>query len=402
LADLRVQQADSGSFHDRPARGSLRCDIIKNFGELAALEKEWCALYAVAFKPSPPQTYYFVRAAWEAFGPSPEHEFAVVTCRDAGRLVGVWAIEKTKRSGVAWLQNPGCGACEEYAGPLVVDGENNVEVTSRLLKEIRSIGAVVKVTVPEGHPLCRVRLSGVAALSYGVPSPAIKLKGIGSFDAWFNSKTGTFRNNLRRKRRKLPGKVEVFDGSQDAALTQSIIDWQFEEKRRYLKRRGFSSSWVMDDRALALVKKVTAMADRSVTGVETWALLAGGVPAAGAVCFASGASVELFMFVMNPKFGACSPGHLLLEDIARSAQRRDLDFDFRITYEDYKLRWVDGVVAYVTFTIALTSAGYPSVFKARFRRSMLLTRQFGKRRLVALKAIHSRRNAERSSESSPP
>jgi hypothetical protein len=84
---------------------------------MASLENEWRALYDVAVDPSPPQSYYFVRAAWEAFGSSPEFKFAVITCRDRERLVGVWAIVKQKRSGLGWLENPGFGACEEYAAP---------------------------------------------------------------------------------------------------------------------------------------------------------------------------------------------------------------------------------------------------------------------------------------------
>jgi CelD/BcsL family acetyltransferase involved in cellulose biosynthesis len=284
------------------------------------------------------------------------------------------------------MQNPGFGACEEYAGPLVVDDAGGEAVTSRLLREVGKNGDVLKVTVPDGHPLCRVRFSGASAFSHEVPSPAIKLMEVSSFEEWFNSKTGSFRNNLRRKRRKLPN-VEVLNGSQDADLTQTILEWQFEEKRRYLKRRGFEWSWIMDDRGLALLQKISAMADPAATGVEVWALLTGGVPAAGAVCFRSRISVELFMFVMNPEFSACSPGHLLLEDIARSAQERRLDFDFRITSEDYKLRWADGVVSYGTLVIALTPHGYPTVAKARFRRWMLVTRRFGKRRLLALKSM---------------
>jgi CelD/BcsL family acetyltransferase involved in cellulose biosynthesis len=392
LRDLDAQVAEAGSAHRGPACQGLQCEVITNFAELARLENEWCALYESAFNPSPPQSYYFVRASWEAFGSSPEHKFAVFTCRDAGRLVGLWAIETTKRSGVAWLQNPGFGACEEYAGPLVADGKQGEEVTSRLLQEIGKAGDVLKVTVPENHPLCRVPFSAVSAFSHEVPSPAIKLMGVSSFEDWFNAKTGSFRNNLRRKRRKL-GNVEVLNGSQDAELSQTIIDWQFEEKRRYLVRRGMESSWIMDDRGLHLVKKLAAMAPHSVTGVEIWALLAGGVPAAGAVCFHSRISVELFMFVMNPEFSACSPGHLLLEDIARSSQERGVDFDFRITSEDYKLRWADGVVSYRTFVIALTPKGFPSVAKARFRRWMLHARRFGKRRLVALRSMFGGLNA---------
>jgi CelD/BcsL family acetyltransferase involved in cellulose biosynthesis len=398
LRDLDAQVAEAGSAHREPAHPGLRCEVITDFADLARLEDEWRVLYEAAFNPSPPQSYYFVRAAWEAFGASPGHKFAVFTCRDAGRLVGLWAIETTQRSGLAWLQNPGFGACEEYAGPLVADGRQGEEVTSRLFEEIRKTGDVLKVTVPENHPLCRVQASRLSAFSHEVPSPAIKLMGIGSFDEWFNSKTGSFRNNLRRKRRKL-GKVEVLNGSQDPKLSQTIIDWQFEEKRRYLVRRGMESSWIMDDRGLQLVKKVSDMAAYSATGVEIWALLAGGVPAAGAVCFRSRISVELFMFVMNPEFSACSPGHLLLEDIARSSQERGLDFDFRITSEDYKLRWADGVVSYRTFVIALSPKGYPSVARARFRRWMLLTRKFGKRRLLALKSMIGRPHAGQQSQS---
>jgi CelD/BcsL family acetyltransferase involved in cellulose biosynthesis len=269
---------------------------------------------------------------------------------------------------------------------LVVDAEDNDEIVSALLKQIRDLGAIVKVTVPDRHPLCRLGLSKVSSYSHEVPSPAIKLKGGGSFEEWLGAKSGSFRKGLRYDRRKLAegADLRVFNGLQDPDLAQSMIAWQFEEKRRYLDRRGFETSWIKDDRCLALVKSLVQMAPPSATGVEVWALLAGGVPAAGAVCFVSRLSLELFMFVMNPDFSARSPGNLLIEDIARSAQERDLDFDFRITTESYKLRWAYGVVGYRTFVIALNLQGYPSVFRARFGRWMLLTRKFGKRQLVAL------------------
>ena len=377
----------------RPApSAALECALTTAIEDLDRLEQEWRALYDSALSPGPPQGYPFVRAAWQAYGGPSGKDFAVATCRQDGRLVGLWPVCRTRSAGVHRLESVGFGAGEEYSGPLVLEGPASAKITRALLRKLRDFGAVVKTTVPAGHPLVKPRITGFARYSHAVSSPAIALRKHAAFEDWLSSKSAHFRARLRHDRRKLAeGRtVEVMDGHQGAASSAAIIDWQFEEKRRWLARKGAGSSWVRDDRAWALMNVLAAQTDAATTGVEPWALMVDGVPAAAAVCFVSSTAVELFMFVMNPQFSAYSPGFLLLENIARSAHGRGRNFDFRITPEAYKLRWADCKLDYRTFIIALTPAGYATVLRAVLRSWTLPVRRFAKKRLMQIRAALTR------------
>ena len=375
-----------------PVSAALECALTTAIEDLDRLEQEWRALYDSALSPGPPQGYPFVRAAWQAYGGPSGMTFAVATCRQDGRLVGLWPVCRTRSAVVHRLESVGFGAGEEYSGPLVLEGPASARITRALLHKLRDFGSVVKTTVPADHPLVKPRITGLARYSHRVNSPATRLRNHASFEDWFNSKSRSFRQGFRHDRRKLAeGRiVEVMDGRQGVTASQAIIDWQFEEKRRWLARKGARRSWVNDDRPRALLKALAAQTDPTISGVEPWALMVDGVPAAGAICFVSRTAVELFMFAMNPEFKTYGPGSLLLEDIARSAHRRGRDLDFRVTPEAYKLRWADCELDYRTFIIALTPAGYATVLRAVLRSWALPARRFAKKRLLKIRAALTR------------
>jgi len=77
----------------------------------------------------------------------------------------------------------------------------------------------------------------------------------------------------------------------------------------------------------------------------------------------------------DPTFNEHSPGIVLLEHCAREAIRAGVDLDFRLTSDDYKLRWADDFVPYNTFIVACSLAGVPPVARRLLRNANMAVRR---------------------------
>jgi CelD/BcsL family acetyltransferase involved in cellulose biosynthesis len=263
------------------------------------------------------------------------------------------------------------------------DGER---IAQYLLNTLAKQGDVLKVTLPEKHPLRKVAPHQRISHQHPILSPVTRLTRWPEFEAWLASKSGSFRKGLRYDRKKLAelGPLRLLDGGGADDQTYRVIDWMFEEKRAWLSRKGVASLWITDERSPELLRTLFRQALPSASGVELWALLVDEIPAAGAICLVSNTAVELFMFVMNPTFAARSPGNLLLEDIAKSAAKRHKDFDFRIGSSDYKARWADDTIYYQTLVVALTWKGCIGALEAETHARNIAFRVWAKREARSL------------------
>jgi CelD/BcsL family acetyltransferase involved in cellulose biosynthesis len=60
---------------------------------------------------------------------------------------------------------------------------------------------------------------------------------------------------------------------------------------------------------------------------------------------------------VNPEFASYSPGSLLTLDCLDIAIRHGVDFDFRITSDTYKKRWIDAYDPYEGYWLACSTRG---------------------------------------------
>ncbi len=348
----------------------LQVAVLRGMDAISTLESEWRQLFDGAVSPNPAQGFDFVRALHETYPDPASSELIVATCRSASGLIGLWPLLAKKKKYFVALDSAGFGAGEEYSGPLIHVGADGYAVADALVRGLKGHGDVLKTMTTMDNPLRLVASVGRMAYRHPVSSPTTRLTRWPDFEAWLASKSSSFRKGLRYDRKKLQeqGSLRLIEGGGQDQTSSSMIDWQFEEKRAFLTRTGGTSAWLIDDRSRQLLQNLFRESPPSRSGVELWCLLVDDQPAAGAVCLQSRTALELFMFVMNPAFAARSPGNLLLEDIAKSASSRGLDFDFRITSESYKARWADDGEPYEYMVVALTPRGIPAVARRWVKR----------------------------------
>lgn len=335
----------------------LNVTRLTSLDELPLLREEWTALYERAVAPSPPQRFEFVSTAWLECQARGAQERVVLTARRGGELVGLWAL-CIERKGRRLITNPGFGAGEEYAGPLILPGPQGAEVAEALLNAALTLGDALKTTVVADHPLKNV-LRRRFRIEVRVASPTVTRGDHPDFDAWLNTKTGSFRKGLRYDRRSLSklGVLTLHHGVKGDPETLALIDWMFSEKRRWLQAKGLKSRWIEEQASSTLMRAIFARHDAEHSCFEVFALRLDNTPLAAAVCLNSRHSMELFFFVHNREFSKYSPGNLLLEDLIRICFRRNLDFDFRITQEVYKMRWANSKTEFSTIIVASNLRG---------------------------------------------
>ena len=90
---------------------------------------------------------------------------------------------------------------------------------------------------------------------------------------------------------------------------------------------------------------------RTGSGVLGFALDLDARPIAGGICLVSNSTLEFFVSALDPAYSKFSPGNLLIEDIVRWCLPRGLDFDFRLTADPYKLRWMDRAIPFAYYDV---------------------------------------------------
>jgi CelD/BcsL family acetyltransferase involved in cellulose biosynthesis len=260
-------------------------------------------------------------------------------------------------------------------------------VSKVITKAAYQLAHCLEFTIPSFGPLASRLAHGQPYHRHVVYSPVISVNQYDSFESWMNKKSGSFRKGLRYDRKQLcrTATINLLHNDQDISTNLRIIRWMFTEKRNWLARKNKRAPWIQNDYGQNIMEELANSQLLSSSGVELWALLVEGTPAAAAICFDSPASVELFMFVMNPLFAARSPGSLLLEDIARFAFERSKYLDFRITNEPYKMRWADAYLPYTTYVIATSYRGMLPLVRSELHMRKVQFRKWGKKQFVSFR-----------------
>lgn len=355
-----------------------------------ALVGPWRILHAMAKDVSAAQGPDFVLAAYRAARDSmsaPETELLAIYVETGGNLVGLWPVFRSVRDGRRWISPPGFGANEEFSGP-IIHPSHGVEVCEALLKAGSDAADVLLFTLPATHPAASAARVLTFAHRHTVRSPAIALPGEPDFDKWMESKSASFRKGLRYNRRRLEklGPVELFEGRTGNTKTLGMAAWIFEEKRSWAKARALPENWLFNGRGEALIQRALCTQNPQNDGVRVYALEVDGTPAAGAICLTSDKLFELVVFSMNPDHAIYSPGNLLLYELVKRSFAENREFDFRITREDYKLRWADTDHLYLTFVCSDRFAGLKAVAQAEWHTRKVAARQWARRQLNKMTA----------------
>jgi CelD/BcsL family acetyltransferase involved in cellulose biosynthesis len=354
---------------DAPS-GELTGCLVRDEQDFAALAPEWTALAREAPAPSAAHTFPYAWDAWRLISRPRGGELHCIALRRGRQLVCVWPFEVLRKRGLRIAYPLGAGAHEEYGGPLLVEDADGDAVAARAFAEAKRLADAIRLyRLPAGGRMATVvEADRMPKHRTRIVCPVVSLSAFPEWDAWLELRSANFRQSLRRKRRRLGSVGDLrFERLENPVDVGRFVDWLFDRKSELVQELGAARSWVQRPETRAFfVSQITGRCEGG--SVVALALELDGTAVAGCICLVSPSRMEyLVTGYDDARFGAFSPGHLLVEDCARWAIHRGLDLDLGIGEADYKLRWADRREEYTTYVVATSWAGCAEVAFAYLR-----------------------------------
>lgn len=346
----------------------LEVVVCDKESQILALKPEWDALLDLAFDSSGAQGCAYVLAAWRALPKSPETRLAVITVRRDGRLVALWPLQVFREGKLTIACHLGCGANEEYAGPLLTDAPSDVEAVAALVTRAKSLADVLRVyNVPARSAAAAILRADRNFRRYGwTDSPILSSMGCDTAEQWLADLSKGRRTRLRRDRKVLAAQGEYrFQRMAGPVDGPTCVAWIFDHKRKRLEDTGARRTWVLKDQGPELFTTLASAPARPgrTDDFEAYAITLDGRILTACIILNSPCRMEAVISAYDATVTGVSLGDLLVEERVRLAIQRRQNFDLRITHEAWKLRWTDAFDRFESFMIACSPRG--RIFIAR-------------------------------------
>lgn len=281
-------------------------------------------------------------------------------------LVALWPVSVMRRGLLRVAQQLTCGTGEEYGGPLVKGKPDNT-VYESVVAAIRQVGAdVVEIPlVRDGSPL-QIALESVPqswvlallpARRRGLPGYSLSLREFARWEDFLKTRPKSLRDTLRRRHKRLEERGHVeFGWCRTADDAASVLTWLFDNKRRWAERRGFRTSYLMNNQVRDFFIELARITDPATTPLVAFVKV-DDVPVAATINLVGSRTVESAMTTYDEAFAKYSVGNLLTEFQARWSHANGRDLDLRAYYADYKVTWANRQAYYQNRPIFLTARG---------------------------------------------
>jgi CelD/BcsL family acetyltransferase involved in cellulose biosynthesis len=373
----QVEDLERSSVHRLPSfepQPRPVLDLVRTFDAFEALETEWTAL----FDRAGTDRHLFQSFNWlwhwanHFLRDDAGVSLAIVTARDAGRLVLVWPLV-VERSGpvteLAWMGEP----VSQYGDLLIENGPDAIA----LMREAWAF--VTRETGADVLRLRKVRQDSVIApflaelganVTSDLKAPYLDLASAPSFADYEKRYSSNAKRNRKRQRRRLEDRGAVsltwVDGGSEA---EALTVQAFHFKHTLLRQRGIVSPALADPRTARFFADVTR-ADVRPAGCHVLALKCNDQPVAleiGLRCLGRSA---IHIISYDPDFEKTAAGALLMEDSIRRACDDGLKvFDLLAPGDGYKLEWADDAVGVRDWAKPVTLLGraYVTLYLGLFR-----------------------------------
>ena len=352
----QVEGQDRSAVHQFPSPvQALRpaLDLVQTFDGFEALEAEWTAL----FERAGTDRHLFQTFNWlwhwanhflPRDGDSGNVRLAIVTARDAGRLVMIWPLV-AERSGpvteLAWMGEP----VSQYGDLLIVDGPDALA----LMREAWAF--VTRETGADVLRLRKVRQDSKVApflaelgatVTSDLKAPYLNLASAPSFAEYEKRYSSGAKRNRKRQRRRLEDRGPVaLNWVESGAEAEALTAHAFHLKHIWLRQRGIVSPALADPRTARFFADVTR-ADIRPAGCHVLALNCNDQPVALEIGLRCLGRTAIHIIAYDPDFEKTAAGSLLMEDSIRRACDDGLKvFDLLAPGDGYKLEWADDAVA---------------------------------------------------------
>jgi CelD/BcsL family acetyltransferase involved in cellulose biosynthesis len=374
MAFPAMSQADPRARNERrPAQDDAQGDVAAYAFELVdtraafdALETEWNDLFARAGRGN--QVFQTFNWNWNwcnHYLPKSSRNqaaisLAVVTARQAGRLVMIWAMVKERSSGLtqlAWMGEP----VSQYGDVLLDEGADAVPLLAAAWRFI------VTELAPDVARLRKVRddaaiapfLAQADALqTQRLEAPYLDLASAKDFADYEQRYSPRSRRNRRRLARRLEERGPMaIERHQEGARARELATLALALKRDWLKDRGLVSPALADPRMTAFFADIAAAASHPV-GCQVSALTSEGTAAAVEIAIRCKDRTVMHVIVFNLKYEKAGAGVLLLEDTFSNAFDGTCRvFDLLAPADGYKIDWADAVTGVTDWALPVTRKG---------------------------------------------
>ncbi len=363
---------------ERVADSGVKVDIVRGGEGLAAIAGDWRDLYATA-KPE----QVFLSEAWlslwhkhyaEPEGRDADSPLAIVTCRDAGRLVLVWPLTLVRRLGLRILKWAG-EPVSQYGDVLIAPGHDAMALLEAAWQGIRSLrpDALVLRKTRAGCLASQFLLAKGAFVSEQELAPYIDLDGAVCPKTQAERYPSKDRKNRRRHRKRLAEHGELsFDWLAPSAEAGRLARDSVAMKRHWLRKCGRISKAFTDGRIEDFLGDALS---GSVAGLDArvGVMRCGGKPAALLVGFLNQGYYAGFLTAYDEAFERHSPGSLLFEDAIRAAIGEKIGrIDLLAPADPYKHDWASAEVGVEDLCLPLTAGGriYTRVIQSGVRHGL--------------------------------
>jgi CelD/BcsL family acetyltransferase involved in cellulose biosynthesis len=331
----------------------LHGQLVVDPERLERFRADWDRLAEICRRPYCAPAWML--AWWRHAAPEGALLRAAVALED-GRLVGIapfWAAQR--RLGSARLMMLAGGTASRLE-PLAEPGRER-EAAEAFAIALASAdprpGLVVQEEVPADSPWSELLVSAwperrrpTLARSHRQPAPVLRLE-YESFDSWLATKSGNFRQQLRRSRRKLEAAGGRFRVSSEDQLPSDLDAFARLHHGRWEERGGSGALHAGVERMLAQAGRELAPLDR----FRLWCLDVDGRTVSAQLLVAAGGELAYWLGGFDESFAAQRPGLVTLavaidDALVRGEERLDLGPGG----QDYKYRLADGeeVLEHVT------------------------------------------------------
>lgn len=341
-----------------------------------ALESEWNDLFDRA--GSGQQMFQTFNWLWHWANhflpetPGGKLSLFIVTARQAGRLVLVWPLVKTKAGAahqLRWMGEP----VSQYGDVLIDKTCDNADVLKGAWQHLREhAGAsVLQLNKVRADSHVAALLTNLRAQTANeTTAPYLDLSSAKSYDDYETRySSGTRRNRGRQRRRLAERGAITLEWHTSGPRTAALVSQAFDLKRAWLQSRGIISPALADPRTKQFFLDVTC-ASKHPAGCHVAALHCADKPVALEIGVQCRDRTAIHIIAYDLDFEKTAAGALLFEDSIRHAYDEGCSvYDLLAPGDSYKMKWADDAVAIADWSVPLNSLGwlYANVYTAALR-----------------------------------
>ncbi|MGH1417466.1 MAG: GNAT family N-acetyltransferase [Hyphomicrobiaceae bacterium] len=344
---------------------ALEFNWVKSRADFDALEDDWNDLFEIAGQGN--QVFQTFAWCWHwcnAFldkDGKDAHQLSILTARQNGRLIMVWPLVITKKTGLkvlAWMGEP----VSQYGDVLVDTTASNTVLQQAwaLLQGDGNIDYIQLRRVRADSQIAKLLPAIAATPSNEVLAPSENLAKFENYDTYADQHCSRrARRNRGRLRRRLEerGNIEfrkVEQGAEAKALTIQAL----ELKQIWLVARGRASPALADPRT---TKFFTDVAEKSAhqTGYVFRGVFCDGELIAAEIAFQCKGRNALHIIVFDINYEKVGAGIYLLEKTFAAAIEQGIEiYDLLAPGDRYKLEWCDDTVVVQDWARGVSFAGH--------------------------------------------